>query len=200
MKPMCAVLALLLYFQAVVQPVFAQAQPAGIQLTVVDGEGTINNVGQRSSKDPVVRVEDTNGKPVAGASVVFTLPTEGASGVFGNGEKTLIVVSDARGEAAATGLRVNTVAGRLPIHVNAPYRGLTARTNITQFSMIVPGKRVGGRSAKLPLILLAIAGAAAGGAAVALRSGNGSTPGTVAPPTITPIGITPGTGIVGPPR
>jgi hypothetical protein len=172
-----------------------------MQIEVVRGEAAINNVGARSSADPVVRVSDGSGKPLAGASVVFSLPTDGPSGAFGNGEKTLIVITDARGEAAAAGLRVNSVPGRLQIHVNASLRGQSARANITQFIMAVPGKRAGGSSGKVAVILLAIAGAAAGGAAFALNNKNGgqaaAPPAAVAP---VPIGITPGSGTVGPPR
>lgn len=200
MRILCVVLALALCIQSLPRA-YGQEQtqpPERIQVVAVHGEGAINNVGQRSSRDPVVRVEDENGKPLAGASVVYSLPTEGPSGVFGNGEKTLITSTDSRGEAEATGLRVNTAPGKLQIHVNASFRGRSARTNITQFNMEVPGKRAGGGSGKTILILLAIAGAAGGGAAVALRNKNGSSggPGTPA----TSIGITPGTGTVGPPR
>jgi hypothetical protein len=200
MRILCAALVFVIGIQTLVQPAYPQNPPASIQIVVVDGEGAINNVGQRSPRNPIVQVQDANGKPVAGAAVVFSLPTEGASGEFGNGEKTLIVVTDERGEAVASGLRVNTISGRLQIHVNASYRGRTARTNITQFNMAVPGKRVGGSSSKTVLILLAIAGAAGGGAAVALRSRNGSPAPSTSAAATPPIGITPGTGMVGPPR
>jgi hypothetical protein len=200
MKALCVWLSFLLCIEVLVRPAIAQNPPAGIRIVVVDGEGVINNVGQRSPRAPVVRVEDENSKPIAGAAVVFTLPTDGASGEFVNGEKTLIVNTDQRGDASATGLKVNQVPGRLQIHVNASYRGQTARANITQFNMAVPGKRAGG-SGKTALIVLAIAGAAAaGGAAFALRNKNGTGPAAPVTPPVTPIGITPGTGTVGPPQ
>lgn len=200
MKGLSVTLSLLLCVEAVLQPAYAQSPPAPLQIVVVDGEGAVNNIGQRSTRDPVVRIADQNDKVIAGASVVFTLPTEGPSGEFGNGSKTLIITTDARGEATATGLKVNQVPGRLQIHVNASYRGQTARTNITQFNMSVPGKRAGG-SGKTILVVLAIAGAAAaGGVVAATRKGSGSTPSTTVAPTIAPISIAPGTGTVGPPR
>ena len=202
MRAVCIWLSYSLFVQVVVPPVCAQNPPASIQIVVVEGEGAINNIGQRSSHDPVIRVQDENGKPIAEAAVVFTLPTEGASGTFGNGEKTLIVNTDTRGQATAVGLRVNQTPGRLQIHVNASYRGQTARTNVTQFIMAVPGKRAGGGSGKTVAIVLAIVGAAAaGGAAFALSGGNGTTPApSPGPPPVTPISIAPGTGTVGPPR
>ena len=201
MMAACVWLSFILFVQVLVPPVSAQNPPAGIQIVVVEGEGAINNVGQRSSHDPVIRVQDEHAKPIAEAAVVFTLPTEGASGAFGNGEKTLIVNTDTRGQATAVGLRVNQIPGRLQIHVNASYRGQTARTNITQFIMAVPGKSVGGSSKKVAIILAIVGAAAAGGAAYALSGGNGGSPApSPGPPPVTPIGIAPGTGTVGPPR
>jgi hypothetical protein len=167
----------------------------------VEGEGAINNVGQRSTRNPVVRIRDENEKPVAGAAVVFSLPTEGASGTFSNGEKTLIATTDARGEVTASGLRVNQIPGRLQIHVNASYRGQTARANVTQFSMAVPGKGTGGGGGRTALIVLALlGGATAGGTAFALRNKNGAAPAVPIPSLPNPIGIAPGPGTVGPPR
>jgi hypothetical protein len=201
MRVLRAWLSYVLCVQAVIPSAWAQNAPAQIQIVVVDGEGAINNVGQRSTRNPVVRVQDENGKPISGAAVVFSLPTEGVSGTFSNDEKTLIVTTDARGEVTASGLRVNQVPGRLQIHVNASYRGQTARANVTQFSMAVPGKGNGGSAGKTALVVLAlVGGAAAGGAAFALRGKNG---GPAAPPSASlpnPIGIAPGAGSVGPPR
>src|SRR3982751_4866145 len=96
-------------------PGLAQNPPEEIKLVIIDGEGAVNNVGQRSTRDPSVRVEDENQKPVAGAAVVFTLPADGPSGQFANGEKTLIVTTDDRGVAVASNLKLNQIAGKLPI-------------------------------------------------------------------------------------
>src|SRR5215204_6654102 len=79
-------LSLSIWSQLVAPPAFAQNPPAEINIVVVEGEGAVNNVGQRSTSHPVVRVEDENQKPISGAAVVFTLPTDGASGEFASGE------------------------------------------------------------------------------------------------------------------
>jgi hypothetical protein len=198
MKMLSIALSCVLLVEITIPPAFAQSPPSQLQIVVVEGEGAIHHVGQTSGQSTLVRIADEAGKPVAGASVVFNLPTAGPGGEFSNGSKTLIVSTDARGEAAVRGLRVNRTPGKLQIHVNASYRGRTARTNITQFVMEVPGSRAGGGSGKTILVLLAIAGAAAGGGAYAItRKGNG---GPAAAPAATPIGITPGTGTAGPPR
>lgn len=201
MKALCSGLSAVICVQLVLPPAYAQNPPAELNIVVVDGEGAINNVGQKALHDPVVRVEDENHKPVSGAAVVFTVPTEGASGEFAKGDKSLVVTTDHQGQATAQGLKVNQVAGRLQIHVTASYRGKTARTNITQFNMAVPGKKAGGGSGKKVAIILVIAGAAAGGGIAAATLGGGKSSPPVSPPTPVPsITITPGTGTIGPPH
>src|SRR3954451_8998053 len=135
MKSLAILLCILISFPALQ----AQTLPTELNLVVVEGEGATNNVRQLVARRPLVRVEDENHKPVAGAAVVFTLPTEGATGEFGNGAKTLTVLTDRDGTAAAQGFKMNQLAGKIPIHVNASYRSLTARASITQFSVLPPG-------------------------------------------------------------
>ena len=64
---MLVLLVLLNLFRA---PAWAQA-PTGLSITIVEGEGAINNIRQRVNREPIVQVEDQNHKPVAGAVVVF---------------------------------------------------------------------------------------------------------------------------------
>ena len=178
----------------------AQEAPAPTQLSivVVDGEGAINHVRQRASRDPVVSVEDESQRPIAGATVVFTLPADGASGEF-NGSKTSTLVTDNQGKVIARGLKANQVPGTLQIHVNASYHGLASRTTITQFNMEVPGVKRGG-SGKIIAILAIVGGAAAGGTIAATRKSGGGGGGAPAAVPAAAIGITPGTSTVGPPR
>lgn len=177
----------------------AQTMPTQLNIVVVEGEGAINNVRQRVAREPVVRVEDENHKPVAGAAVVFTLPTEGATGEFGNGSKTLTAMTDSQGQAVAQGLKMNQVAGKVPIHINASYRGLSARTSIMQVSVLPPGAKAstggGGHGALIGVLVAVGAAAAGGGAYLATRQGNKSSTPT-APPAPALIGITPGTGTI----
>jgi hypothetical protein len=169
----------------------AQAPQPRIDVVVVSGEGGVNSLLGRVSQDPVVRIEDQNHQPVSGAIVTFNLPISGTSGEFGNGIKNLNVVTGADGLAAARGLRTNDVPGRFQILITASYRGMTARGLINQTNQGTPiAKRHGGRG-KL-VAILAIAGAAAAGGAVAATHIGGSSS-TSAPSAPTPIGITPGT-------
>jgi hypothetical protein len=190
-------LALGLSFLITLPHVHAQTMPTEINIVVLEGEGATNNVRQRAARDPVVRVEDENHKPIAGVAVVFTLPTEGATGEFANGAKSLTIMTDSQGQATAQSLKMNPVAGKVPIHVNASYRGLTARTSITQFSVLPPGAKAssssGGHGGLITVLVVLGAAAAGGGAYFATRSSNTvSTPQTTVPP----IGITAGTGTI----
>jgi len=169
-----------------------------LNLVIVEGEGAINNIRQRTAREPIVQVEDQNHKPVAGAVVVFLLPDHGASGVFANGSHTLTVVSDAQGRAVAKGLKPNNVQGQMQMHVTASHNGQVANATITQTNAITAAAGAAaagaGISAKLIAVLVIAGAAAAGGAVAATRSGGSSRP------TLTPITITPGTGAVGAPH
>ena len=79
-------------------PQTMQAQdepPTQLNIVIVEGEGAVNNLRQRVVREPIIRVEDQNHKPVAGAAVSFLLPENGAGGTFVNGTKLLTVTTDA---------------------------------------------------------------------------------------------------------
>ena len=127
------VLVLLLAVPDAIRSALAETPaPAGLNLVIVEGDGAINNVKQRTAREPVVQVEDENHRPIAGAAVLFTLPDGGPSGVFADGARTLKVMTDANGRAAAKGLRLNDVSGKFQIKVEASYQGTSTSATITQ--------------------------------------------------------------------
>jgi hypothetical protein len=189
---------------AVPLPPVALAQDAPkLNLVVVEGDGAINNIRQRTAREPIVQVEDENHKPIAGAVVVFSLPSQGAGGTFAGGEHTLTVTTDSQGRAMARGLRPNNVKGQYQIHVNASYNGQTANTNISQSNAVAAAGAgaAAGISAKVIVIIVAAAAAAAVGGLYASGAiggggnGNGAVIGAG-----TGVTISPGTGTVGPPK
>lgn len=171
-----------------------------LNIVIVEGEGAINNIRQRTARETIVEVDDENHKPVAGAVVTFTLPTQGAGGAFAGGAQTLTVMTDALGRAVATGLRVNRVAGNWAIRVNASFGGRTGTTSISQTNAAAAGAAGGAAgsaiSAKLIVIVALVAGAAAAGGAVAATRGGGNSNNSAATPTT----ITVGSGTVGSPH
>jgi hypothetical protein len=190
-------LSLAISLNGLVPAALAQNIPAGISIVVVEGEGITSGIRQRVARDPVVKVEDDDRQPVGGAAVVFVLPVSGTSGEFTDGSKTLTVVTDKNGLAAARGLRTNQVPGELQIYVTASYQGLRARTLITQFVEAAPGEKVAPpelqtskSGGKWKWVVLGIA--AAGGAGAGLYFGRNNSP--------SPISISTGTVVFGSPR
>jgi len=177
-----------------------QVAPAKLNIVIVEGEGAINNVRQRTARESIVQVEDENHSPIAGAAVLFMLPDSGPSGTFANGTRTLQVMTDSQGRAAAKGLRVNNVQGKFQMQVQATYEGVTATTTITQVNAVITAAAVGGISGKVIAILVIAGGAATGGVIAATHKGGGGTSNTPpTPPAPTPTTISAGTPTVGGP-
>jgi hypothetical protein len=178
-------------------PGWSQQNPAGLQIVIVEGEGALNNIKQRVTRDPIVQVEDEGHKPIAGASVVFTLPNQGPGGTFDNGTNTLTTMTNNQGQAVARGIRFNNQVGSMQIRVTASFGGQTATAVITQTNLIgTSGGGGGGGSSTKWLIILGVAGAVAAGVIVATHGS--SSPST--PPPVPTVTITPGPPTVGAPQ
>ena len=179
------------------RPSALQAQvvpPPRLKILILDGEGAVNSIKLGTAREPIVQVQDENDRPVAGAMVVFTLPDHGASGIFADGSKSLIVHTDTKGQAVARGLKPNQTAGQFKIRVDVSHQGATASSTVTQSNALAAAAAAGGISAKLITILAIVGGAAAVGAVAASGGGNAA-PST--PPSTT---VTPGRTTFGPPR
>jgi hypothetical protein len=170
-------LVLLILLNLLRTPAWAQA-PTGLSINIVEGEGAINNIRQRVNREPIVQVDDQNHKPIAGAVVIFFLPDSGASGVFPDGSRMLMAVTDNQGRATARGIRPNNQSGPMQIRVTASFQGLTASSVITQTNLAGAAAASGfaglSTAAKLVIILGIAGGAAAAGAIVATHSGGSS--------------------------
>ena len=189
------------YFLAFQLALTAQAQsppPEKLTIVVIEGEGAIHNLRHRTASALTVQIVDENKRPVEGATVTLTLPSEGAGGSFSQGAVAM-ATSDGQGKVVIGGLRPNNISGKMEIRVTASYQGQVAHATITQFNMMVEpaGQKPAGHK-KVIAILLIVGAAAAGGAVAASSHKSSSAPG--AAPTPTTIGITPGTGTVGAPQ
>jgi hypothetical protein len=179
---------------------------AGLKIEVIEGQNAINNISRNKAYEPIVEVRDEQDQPVAGATVTFTLPAVGASGVFTDGSKTLIIQTDTTGRAIARGLHPNNQVGQFEIRINANSDGRTASTVVTQTNA-APAVVQARSGKKLAIVLGLIGGGAAAAAAVAGGGGGG---GSSSPrPTTPPQGgggggtvgtVTPGTPGFGPPQ
>jgi hypothetical protein len=187
-RPLAAGLVCLLALDGVSGWAQEPAQPK-LNIVIVEGDDAINNIRQRTAREPIVQVEDENHKPVAGAAVVFLTPQHGASAVFADGTHSITVTTDANGRAVARGLRPNSASGKYQIRVNASSGGRTASATINQ-SNVAGAAAAGGLSAK---VIALIAVGAAGGIAAGVYFGTRGS-GTK------PIIITAGTPTVGQPQ
>jgi hypothetical protein len=113
-------------------PSLSAYEQSALRVVIIEGEGAINNVKQRTARVPVVQIEDENHRPVAGATVKFRLPETGPGGSFPNGARFLVVTTDANGRAAANGLEPNRLAGKFLIRVTANVGELTAEAVVAQ--------------------------------------------------------------------
>src|SRR5436305_1583384 len=77
----------------------APPQAPRLNIVIVEGDGAINNIKQRTSRETIVEVQDENHRPVAGAAVVFLLPGDGPGGAFAGGAKSVTLTTDTAGRA-----------------------------------------------------------------------------------------------------
>jgi uncharacterized membrane protein len=184
---------------------FADQDPPTPRLSIiiVAGEGAINNIKQRTSRETIVEVQDENHKPVAGAAVVFLLPGDGPGGAFESGAKSATLPTDSAGRTTMPRLQPNQATGNFRINVNASYRGRTTSATISQSNVAGAAASSAaaahaGISAKTIGIIVAVAAAGAVAAAVGLKGKSNPLPPTPASPTGT---ITAGSGAtLGPPQ
>lgn len=170
----------------------AAADADGLNLRIVEGQGSINNVRTRSARAPVVELRDDQNKPVAGASVTFQTPFAGPGAVFGS-ERVLVTQTDSEGRAIGRGLVPNGVTGPFEIHVTAAFNSKVVSASIRQIN----ASPAESRSSKKVLWITLAAGAAAGGV-LAATHGHSSSSGVPSVPVTSTLSA--GASTFGPPQ
>ncbi len=171
-------------------------QASGLTVTVLKGEGSRNSIKSRTGMPIEVEVRDNQDKFVAGAQVIFQLPSFGPSGSFPGGLLSERTTTGPDGHATMTGFVPNDIEGRFNVKVTADSGSLSgsaivSKINVAQLAADKP------KSRKALWIVIA-AGAAGGVAAGVLAGGKG---GPAPPPPPAPsVTVTPGTVTVGGPR
>lgn len=181
-------------------PAPAQQRSEGlIKITIVQGEGSLNNIRRKMAQAPVVEVKDETGRAVEGATVVFALPFAGPSGKFSDGQRTYSTKTDAQGRAAAGPFTPNEVEGRLNINVTATAGERKASIVVPQSNTLAGGIGTqAGHSFPRWLLGLGVTGGATTALIVARRGK--STTSTPTPTAPVPTTITIGSVSVGGPR
>ena len=133
-------------------------QQEELRIVVIEGEDSVNIIGQGTAVPTVVEVRDRNDLPVSGALVSFLLG-DGGTASLNAGLSQVAVTTNALGQAAVT---VNPIAsGAVQLQVSAAFQGQTAAAAITQTNFATAAQA-------------AAAGAgAAGGGATATGGGAG---------------------------
>ena len=132
----------------------AAGQGADLRIVVLEGEDSVNIIGQGTAVPTVVEVRDRNDLPVSGASVLFLLG-EGGTATLNAGLSQVAMTTNALGQAAVT---VNPLAsGAVQLQVSAAFQGQTATAAIVQTN-----------------VATAAAGGTAGGAAGTTGAGGGT--------------------------
>lgn len=127
MKPACLAGALVFALSG-----FAIAQVATLQIKIMEGDAVIHAPGSRSTQPLAVRITDEDGQAVSGATVSFRLPDEGPGGLFANGLRTEIAISDANGRATARRMQLNQTPGDFQIRITAAKEQARAGTLLPQ--------------------------------------------------------------------
>jgi hypothetical protein len=155
--------ALPLYGQAPAGPARPLEGPA-LKILVLEGEGGRNTVKPRVGVPILIEVQDSQGRPLPGASVIFQLPAAGPSGSFPGGVLTQRMVANARGQAATSGFVPSSQEGRLNVRVTASSGGLGVTQIVGQTNVLpTAGKAGGSKRAVWILVAAGVGGAVLGG-------------------------------------
>ena len=109
------------------------AQIAVLQIKVLEGDTAVHPPGARIAHPLTVEVTDEAGRPVAGAAVSFQLPPEGPGGMFSNGLRTDLVLTDASGRASIRSVQLNRTGGQFRIRITAVKEQARAGAVSTQY-------------------------------------------------------------------
>jgi hypothetical protein len=144
----------------------AQQPVPALKIVVLEGEGGVNIIQQKTAVRPLIEVRDRNNVPVSGALVTFTIGG-GNSAAFAGGAQTLTVTTNAAGQAAASGLNAIS-SGPFQIRVQAAYQGqlATAAISLTNFATAAAAAQAGAGAG-------AVGGGTASGAAGGAAGGGG---------------------------
>jgi hypothetical protein len=152
----------------------------GLKIILLAGEGAINSIPSSQVTPPVVEVRDLNDRPVESARVVFELPASGPGALFPGNQLVRETKTNAQGQAAASGYRMNEIPGPFVVAVKAYDGERTQAAEIRQINSLKESRppkqsKLSQGSGSLKWILLGVAGVAGAaiGVYVATRGGDG---------------------------
>jgi hypothetical protein len=111
-----------------------------LHIRVLEADQIPVEPGKFSQQALTVVVTDSQGAAVSSAAVLFRLPSEGATGVFGDGSRVTVLYTDADGRATVKGINWSTTPGTAAIRVTAS-KG-TAHAGLLVEQIVGPSKSV----------------------------------------------------------
>lgn len=146
--------------------------PLTLHITILEGDNALNNIRERTAREPIVQVEDANHKPVAGVAIVFTSlrGSNGAGGTF-NSLPSYKTVTDAQGRAVGRGFQPNTTTGQYTISVQAAVGTMMAAIVIHEENTLAKGGGAGADTTQLIPSSTPVPGTAKPGAATPTATG-----------------------------
>jgi hypothetical protein len=175
-------------------PCLAIAQVAVLQIKVTEGDGATHAAGTRNLRPLTVEITDETGRPVSGAAVSFRLPEEGPGGMFANGLRTDLVMTDANGRATVRNWQPNHTAGAFQVRITAAKEQARAGTLSRQY---IAGPAAGrepavkAKSGKKWIVVGLVAAAVAGGLGAGVAGRSTAAHAGPAPPTAPAVTIGP---------
>jgi hypothetical protein len=143
-----------------------------LKITVLVGNGEMNDLQRHVMAPLVVQVEDQEDRAMEGAEVVFRFPLDGPSATFTGGKSSSTVRTNGVGQAAATNWMANGQVGTFEVHVTATYGNQVGETtlkmtNVTRIEEAQQQKKSSGSLWSHTWFKIAVIG----GAAVAIAAG-----------------------------
>src|SRR5580658_2229574 len=118
-QPLSLTLVALLVYAPSASAQLPAASPDQIELRIVSGSGAEFQPGSQQKQRLVMQVVNQDERPLAGVAVTFQLPDDGPSGLFGNGQRSIVAFTNEEGEASITGVKWNNTSGLVSIRVTA---------------------------------------------------------------------------------
>lgn len=157
----------------------ARGQPTALKVALIEGEGAVYPAGSKATRGVTVQVTDDAGRPVEGATVTFSLPSDGPGGVFASGDRTEVSITHADGGATVWGMQWNRTPGPFGILITAAKAeargGVTCSQSLAAAAARDPRQsRIGVGGHKWLWITVAVVAGAAGAGVAAAAAGKTS--------------------------
>lgn len=153
-------------------------QTGPLQIRIAEGDGATVAAGAPSPDPLTVVITGVDGRPVAGVTVTFRLPSDGPAARFSSGMLSESVVTGADGQASVRGVRWGQKTGTAIVRISATLDNERADSQLTL--SVAPGSTAATATAasrsnsRKWIVIAGIAAGALAGIAFGMGGGGGS--------------------------